>query len=172
MGGLGRAGARRVDTVPLLGHAAARAIRVGTVATVALTACLALLALLDGVRGLDATARRHAALDPLERVYGSLDPGSPNAIRDPAAIERAAAAIPPTAPYAVVVGPRWEPLRTPKWTTSLERDFLRYHLLPRREVERVTDARWIFCLGCDRAAFPDTRVRVRSTDGIVLLERR
>ncbi len=172
MGGLGRAGARRVGAaVPVRSHVYAHVVRVGIVATVVLTSVVALSALVVGMRDLDATSQQNAALGPLDRIYGNLG-GAPNAIRDPRAIERALEIMPPTAQYALVFGPRWVPVRTPRWTTSLERDFLKYHLLPRREAARVSDAGWIFCFACPAGAFPDARPRVRSSDGIVLLERR
>jgi hypothetical protein len=139
------------------------------IVTVALCVCLAGAALVGGARDLARTARENAALDPLERSYGNLS-GSPNAIRDPRVVETALELLPPRATYALVIGDRWRPVRTPRWTTSLERDFLRYYLYPRREVVPAAST-WIFCLACDENAFPRARARARTADGMVLLER-
>lgn len=171
MGGLARASARGVSAAPAAEAGSARAVRAGIVATVVLATCVALIALVQGTRDLSSTARANASLEHLDLVYGNLG-GSPNAFRDARSIEAARELIPERASYAVVIGPGWEPVRRPRWTTSLERDFLRYHFFPRELVARPADAGWIFCLACDRSAFADARPRVTTTDGIVVLERR
>ena len=168
MGGLVRASARWTTTAET--GFRARAVRIGVLLIVAVVAFSAAVSLLDGARDLTRMADVHASLTHLDLEYGALG-GSPNAIRDPVAIERAVALIPPRATYAVVVDPRWVPVRRPKWTTSLERDFLRYHLYPRAQVE-PSAAAWMFCLGCDANAFPSWRPRAKTSDGIYVLERR
>lgn len=158
---------RRTATPPHVRRTVARA---GVVLTVTLAFCLGGSALWTAFRVLNERADRNASLEYLDLVYGNLN-GEPNAIRDPRVVEKAVELIPPSATYGVVIGPRWKPLRQLRWTTSLERDFLRYYLLPREQVEPPSRTRWVVCLGCDLQALGRTRVLSRGSDGMMLVRR-
>lgn len=57
--------------------------------------------------------------------------------------------MPRDAAYGIVLGPRWDNL-----DGQVAADFLKYFLLPRREVD-ADSARWVFCYGCDVSELGD-----------------
>ena len=61
----------------------------------------------------------------------------------------------------IVLGPRWDNL-----DGQVAADFLKYFLLPRKEVE-ARSARWVFCYGCDPAGLGSFEVLSRGRDGIL-----
>jgi hypothetical protein len=85
--------------------------------------------------------------------------------RDRRVLDTASRLMPRNANYRVLIGPSWQPARHTRWSRSLEADFLRYYLLPRRQTSS-RDASWAFCLGCDLSAV-HARVQVltRGSDG-------
>ena len=109
-----------------------------------------LASMLKGVTSLeylDSIAKDYASLSGLEREYG-YRPRVSGIIGNPEVVERARSAMPLDARYAVIVGDRWRPVRETVWSSHLEADFLRFYLLPRREVP-APEASWVFCFACD-----------------------
>ena len=72
--------------------------------------------------------------------------------------------MPAGARYAIVLGPSWDNL-----DGTVAADFLKYFLLPRREVDVDSgEAEWVFCYGCDRSRLPgELEVLSTGRDGIV-----
>jgi hypothetical protein len=118
----------------------AHAIRVGVVACVVAVAAAALLRMDETMGLFDFRADRNASLAYLEREYG--DRGwAP----DRRVVEDARLRMPEDATYAIVLGARRDDL-----IGVVAADFLRYFLLPRREVDAGSgDAEWAFCYACD-----------------------
>ncbi len=77
-------------------------------------------------------------------------------------IEDARLWMPRDAEYGIVLGPRWDNL-----DGQVAADFLKYFLLPRREVDPGS-APWVFCYGCDISELDDGfEVLSRGRDGIL-----
>lgn len=116
------------------------------------------LARLDETLGLfDWRADRNASLTYLDREYG--DRGW---ALDRRVIEDARLWMPRDAEYGIVLGPRWANL-----DGQVAADFLKYFLLPRREVS-ADSADWVFCYGCNVAALgKDFELLSRGRAGIV-----
>ena len=106
-----------------------------------------LIGLWHAVREFDYRADVNASLGYFERVHGRWLT-IPTLVRDPFVVERAVVAIPEDAQYRVVTGPDLKPMFETKWSPSLEEDFLRFYLLPRRETDDESAA-WVLCLQCD-----------------------
>lgn len=146
-----------------------RPVRLLVIYCVVLAALLAAGGLVVTIRAFDRMADDHASLSHLDRAYGDWS-GRPLTIRDRKVIEDALVLVPENASYRVVIGSGWKPLRRTKWTSSLERDFLAYYMLPRR-LTRLRSAAWVFCLGCDRTELgADVRVLSRGFDGLLLVK--
>jgi len=135
----------------------AGAIRAGVVLCV-LAAALGGLARLDETLGLfDWRADRNASLTYLDREYG--DRGW---ALDRRVIEDGRLWMPRDAEYGIVLGASWDNL-----DGQVAADFLKYFLLPRREVD-ADSAPWVFCYGCDVAGLGDGfEALSRGRDGIV-----
>jgi hypothetical protein len=113
-------------------------------------------------RDANRTARANAALDLVDRTVGAGNSVFP----DQALLVEARGLIPPNETFTVAVGdpqPGWTDL-----TAGSAEPFLRSYLLPRR---LDTDARWIVCLACDRAAYPGADVVWEGEDGLSILRR-
>jgi hypothetical protein len=94
----------------------------------------------------------------------------PAAIRDHRVVEAARTTMPREARFRVVVGPAWTPAWRSNVSESVETDFLRFYLLPRKLTESE-DAAWVFCLACDmRALGPRARVVAEGADGLRFVE--
>jgi len=140
--------------------------------------CCVILASLLGLSGLYTSvvefardASGYATLDSLDREYGDSE-GQPLTLRHRTVVETALRVVPERASYRVLIGDAWQPLRTTKWTTSLERDFVKFYLLPRRLTDSIS-ATWILCFGCDLGRFGGhIDVVARSSDGLMLLRTR
>ncbi len=118
------------------------------------------LSRLDETLGLfDWRADRNASLTYLDREYG--DRGW---ALDRRVIEDGRLSMPADAEYGIVLGPRWANL-----DGQVAADFLKYFLLPRKEVD-APSARWVFCYGCDPAAVGGIDVLSRGRDGILFGE--
>lgn len=113
---------------------------------------------LDETFGLfDWRADRNASLPYLDREYG--DRGW---ALDRRVVEDARLWMPDDAEYGIVLGPRWDNL-----DGQVAADFLKYFLLPRREVSPGS-ASWVFCYGCDVTGLGERfRPLSRGRDGIV-----
>jgi hypothetical protein len=108
---------------------------------------------------LDFRADRNASLEYLDREYG--DRGwAP----DRRVVEDGRLWMPEDARYAIVIGPEWENL-----DGTVAADFLKYFLLPRREVDIGSgEAEWAFCYACDQDALPGRfEVLSSGTEGFV-----
>jgi hypothetical protein len=72
--------------------------------------------------------------------------------------------MPHDARYAILLGPRWDNL-----DGTVAADFIKYFLLPRREVDAGSgEAEWAFCYACDRSELGGRlEVLARGRDGIV-----
>jgi len=140
----------------------AGAIRAGVIVCV-LAAALGGLARLDETLGpFDWRADRNASLTYLDREYG--DRGW---ALDRRVIEDARLWMPRDAEYGIVLGPRWDNL-----DGQVAADFLKYFLLPRREVH-AESASWVFCYGCDVARLgAGFEIHFRGRGGIVFGQRR
>ena len=149
--------ARLGSTLASLREWPAGATRAAVVVCV-LASAVAGLTRLDETLGLfDWRADRNASLTYLDREYG--DRGwAP----DRRVIEDARLWMPADAAYGIVLGPRWDNL-----DGQVAADFLKYFLLPRREVSADT-APWVFCYGCDLQQLdPRFEVLSRGRDGIL-----
>lgn len=135
----------------------AGAIRAGVVLCV-VAAAVAGIGRLDETLGLfDWRADRNASLGYLDREYG--DRGW---ALDRRVIEDARLWMPPDAEYAIVLGPSWDNL-----DGQVAADFLKYFLLPRKEVSSTGSAPWAFCYGCDVDELGSFDVLSRGRDGIL-----
>jgi hypothetical protein len=134
----------------------AGAIRVGVIVCTVVVAASG-LGRLDETLGLfDYRADRNAGLRYLDREYG--DRGwAP----DRRVIEDARLWMPKDATYRVVLGPTWDNL-----DGTVAADFLRYFLLPRRDVDS-TSAPWVFCYACDRSELDGFEELSVGRDGIM-----
>ena len=152
-------GERRTPSLGLL--------RVGVLGCVVFATVLGMAGLYVSVVAFARDAGQYAALDDLDREYGDWR-GQPLTIRDRTVVERALVLIPEDASYRVLIGDDWRPLRTTRWSDSLERDFLKYYLLPRQLSESQTTS-WVFCLRCDTSTVGPASAVARSADGLSLL---
>ena len=125
-------------------------VRLAAIGVVAVAAIAGVLALSFALGFYDEKADHFASLDSLDRQYGEWR-GVPVVIRDHEVVEKAREAMPSDATYRVVTGPDWVPSYTSSASNTVEADFLRFYLMPRRQTEDL-GARWIFCLGCDPGA--------------------
>lgn len=151
------------------GWGRARLVRLGVAYCIALATLLGANGFVVTIRAFERMAHRNASLSDLDRVYGDWS-GRPLTIRDRRVVEDALVLLPVHARYRVVVGRNWRPLRRTRWTNSLERDFLKYYLLPRR-VSRSRSVPWVFCLACDRTKLgSDVRVLSEGFDGFLLVK--
>jgi hypothetical protein len=109
-------------------------------------------------------ARANAELDYLDRELG----GGNSVLPDQSIAIEARGRIPPDETFAVQVGTRrlgWSALTTQGAVDT----YLRYFLLPRRSSET---GRWVICLACNRAAYPDaTLVWQDAEEGVSILRR-
>lgn len=113
---------------------------------------------------LDYRADQNAELSHLKRLYGYRK-GFPIVIRDESVVEDALEALPEKATYRVLIGSGWKPSVRSRWTRSIEEDFLRYYLFPRRQVYSDTTP-WAFCLGCNLARLGRVQVISHGSDGM------
>jgi hypothetical protein len=144
-------------------------IRVFVFAVLATTAILVALALPLALEFYDHKADVFSSLTYQERQHG-VWPGVPTAIRDRDVVDVAAAAMPSTARYRVVIGPDWVTEWRSNASRSVESDFLRFHLLPRLQTTSE-EARWVFCFRCDlRALGADVRVVADGPSGLRFVE--
>lgn len=137
----------------------AGAIRAGVVVCVVAVAAAGLLRFDETLGLFDFRADHNASLTYLDREYG--DRGwAP----DRRVIEDARLWMPDDARYAIALGPRWDNL-----DGTVAADFLKYFLLPRREVDAGSgEAEWAFCYACDRSELAGRlEVLSRGSDGIV-----
>jgi hypothetical protein len=115
---------------------------------------------LDETLGLfDFRADHNASLGYLDREYG--DRGwAP----DRRVVEDARLWMPDDARYVIAIGPSWLNI-----DGTVGADFLKYFLLPRREVEAGSgEAEWAFCWECDRSQLGGRfEVLSRGRDGFV-----
>lgn len=108
-------------------------------------------------------ARANAALDYLDREIG----GGNSVLPDQGVAVQARGLIPVGDTFAVDVGePQegWSELATPDAIAT----YMRFFLLPRRE---RSDAPWIVCFACDRAAHPDAQPVWEDEEGLSILRR-
>ena len=137
-------------------------MRTGVALCVA-AAVVLFVARLDEALGLfDFRADENASLAYLERVYAD---GGIVLSRD--VVEEAIARMPRDASYRVVVGRRLT--EEHRFTRVVVADFLRYFLLPRRQV--AGPAEWVFCYGCDQSALGDRFVVLADAGNGVLFGR-
>lgn len=142
-------------------------LRLATILVIALISLYAETALLLALTSIEQRADDNASLSELDRRYGTWR-NFPRIIRDRSVVEKALATIPERAEYRVLIGPRWEPALQTRWTSSLERDFIRFHLMPRRLTSEGSP--WVICLACSRNALGrDVKVLARGRDGMLLL---
>jgi hypothetical protein len=137
----------------------AGAIRAGVVVCVAAVAAAGLLRFDETLGLFDFRADHNASLTYLDREYG--DRGwAP----DRRVVEDARLWMPEDARYAIAIGPVQQDI-----DGKVAADFLKYFLLPRREVGAGSgEAEWAFCLACDRSQLPGRlAVLARGRDGIV-----
>ena len=125
-------------------------IRLGVIGVVTVAATWGVLSLSYALDFYDDKADHFASLEPRARQYGEWS-GVPVVIREPDVVEDARAAMSPDATYRVLTGPKWVPSYVSDASDTVEADFLRFYLLPRRQTDDQS-ARWIFCLGCDLPA--------------------
>ena len=138
-----------------------------TVVLLSITA-YAIAGLALALRDLDQRADNNSSISDLDRQYGTWR-YFPRIIRDRQVVEYARANMPENATYRVIIGPGWKPAMRSQWSTSLERDFLRFYLLPRRQSDSSI-ANWAFCLACDLTVFPShVNVLYRGRDGMLFL---
>lgn len=147
----------------------ARLVRLGVAYCVVLATLMGMSGFAVTIGAFERMAHKNATLSDLDRVYGDWS-GRPLTIRDRSVVEDALVALPENARYRVVVGRSWRPPRRTKWTDSLERDFLKYRLLPRR-LSRSRSVPWVFCLACDRTKLgSDVRAVSEGFDGFSLVK--
>lgn len=151
------------EATPTLGW-----VRVAAVLAVAIASISGVLALWFALDFYDGKADHFASLSYRDRQYGKWR-GVPTVIREPRVVERALDAMPADARYRVVVGANWVPSYVSHASTTLEADFLRFYLLPRRQTT-ATDARWAFCLGCDLPELGRVRVIAGRPGGMQFVE--
>jgi hypothetical protein len=131
-------------------------------------------AVLIGVVGLansliffDKRADGYSGLGYLDLVYGQgyRVPGNePRSLfTDRQVVEVASVLMSQNSEYRVVVGPAWRPGWTTPWSSTLEADFLRYYLMPRRQVPA---APWVFCFACDHRAIKGLEILVGGRAGL------
>jgi hypothetical protein len=152
------AGSRLSSAVAFFREWPAGAIRAGVVVCVAAVAAAGLLRFDETLGLLDFRADRNASLAYLDREYG--DRGwAP----DRRVVEDARLWMPADARYAIAIGPAQQNL-----DGTVAADFLKYFLLPRREVEAGSgDAEWAFCLACEPSQLPGRLEVLSRGDGIV-----
>lgn len=129
-----------------------RRLGTDTLRQVVVFGCLAaLLAALartypDTFHDVNDVARANASLDLVDRELG----GGNSVIPDTQLLVEARGRIAEDETFAVAVGegrPEWTDL-----TAGYAEAFAKYFLLPRR---LSPDARWLICIGCDRAAYAE-----------------
>ena len=135
----------------------------------AATSIVVVLALPLALEFYDGKADDFSSLSYQERQFGAWH-GVPTAIRDRDVVERAVVQMPSDARYRVVIGPDWVTEWRSNASRSVEADFLRFYLLPRRQTQSP-DARWVFCFKCDvRALGSDVRVVAEGASGLRFVE--
>lgn len=145
-----------------------RVVRVAVTASVVLVVAFGLEGFASALRDLDDRAAANSSIGELGRIYGDVLPHPP-VIRDKRVVEHARSTVPERATYRIVIGSGWNASRRVRWTRSIEEDFLRFHLLPRRQTFSSSTP-WVFCLGCDTAAQGrNVRVLARGSDGMLFL---
>ena len=130
---------------------------------VAVTVAAAVILYPQAFRDADEAAHANASLDYLDREIA----GGNSVLPDPSIAVEARGWIPADGTFAVDVGqPQegWSELATPDAITT----FLRSFLLPRRE---SSDAPWLLCFACDRAAHGDAAVVWEDEEGLSILRR-
>jgi len=139
-------------------------VRLGVLFVVAVAGIAALAGLPSQVRDLGRLADANARLSFADRGVAAGN----SILPEQQALYEIAGRIPPDASYRVSVGPPrsdW-----PDLTASAAEPFIHYWLLPRRPSD---SARWIVCIGCDPADYPDATEQWAGEAGIrLLLERR
>jgi hypothetical protein len=143
-------------------------VRIATVGVVLIVAVYATAGLALAIRALDDRSARDSSISQLDRQYGTWK-DFPRIIRDRSVVERARRIMPEKASYRVAIGRRWTPALTTRWTSSLERDFLSYYLLPHR-LTHSRETQWVFCLACERATLgTHVEILARGADGMQFL---
>jgi hypothetical protein len=143
-------------------------VRLATIIVIGLISLYAEAALATATVFLVRRAQDNASLSTLDREYGTWK-NFPRIIRDRAVVETALTTIPEDAAYRVLIGSRWDPALRTRWTSSLERDFIRFYLMPRRLTDSA-QSQWVLCLACSpRVLGRDVRVLARGRDGMLLL---
>jgi hypothetical protein len=131
-------------------------------------------AVLIGVVGLansliffDKRADGYSDLGYLDLVYGQgyrvLGNEPRSLFTDRQVVEVASVLMSRNSEYRVVVGPAWRPGWTTPWSSTLEADFLRYYLVPRRQMPA---APWVFCFACDQRAIKGFEILVAGRAGL------
>ena len=144
-------------------------IRLGVIAALSAASIVAFIGLVFALEFYADKAKEFSSLTYGERQFGEWS-AAPAAIRDHRVVERAIATMPRNARFRVVIGRDWIPGWHSNVSESVETDFLRFYLLPRRLTES-SDATWVFCLACDqRALGPRIRVVAEGTDGMRFVE--
>lgn len=137
-------------------------IRLGVSACVVAAALSGAVGTSRAVRKLSAAATRNASLHFDDREFATGN----SIIPDQTVLYMARATIPTSGDYRVITGA--EPVKD---ETNLTRPyastFATYFLLPRRP---SSDARWIICIGCDRAALPAADIVWTDNEGSSLLK--
>jgi len=143
-------------------------VRLAVTALVIAITAYAIAGFVLALQDLDQRADSNSSISDLDRQYGTWR-YFPKIIRDRKVVENARRSMPENATYRVLIGSGWKPAMRSQWSTSLERDFLRFYLLPRRQTDSPM-ANWAFCLACDLTVFP-SRVNVlsRGRDGMLFL---
>jgi hypothetical protein len=116
----------------------------------------------DAIAFFDEQGDQSAAATPLDRAYG-YDPDGLELVPDQEVVEDAVAAMPEGDPYRIVLGSRFRSILRIPWSRAIEADFLRQHLLPRRERD---DATWVFCFDCDPETLDGFEVLSKGPGGL------
>jgi hypothetical protein len=142
-------------------------VRVGVLVLVLAAVLIGVVGLTHSLVFFDKRADGYSSLAYLDLIYGHgyrvLGNEPRSLFRDRAVVEAASAVMPMNAEYRVVVGRDWQPGWTTRWSKTLEADFLRFFLLPRRQ---TTSARWVFCFDCDLGSTVDFEILARGRDGL------
>jgi hypothetical protein len=150
------------------GAEVARALRIAMTASLAIGIALALLGFVAALRDFENRSRANSSVSELDRRYGDWLL-FPTIIRDRGVVEYARATMPETARYRILIGSAWTPVLRTRWTRSIEEDFLRFYLLPRRQTHDLSTP-WVICLACNTTVLGrDVDVLRRGSNGMLFL---
>jgi hypothetical protein len=131
--------------------------RLAAIAYVAVALALGVVYYVKGLSTLGDTASRNSSLTFEDREIA----GGNSILVDQRVAYEARALIPENERYRVVTGPHMREMT--ELTAAYVGSWFTYFLMPRRP---STDARWILCFGCERAALAGYEVRWENRKGI------